>query len=105
MMLLASNQAHKLTRRDHDLIQINAKLNPEVSDIMAFADDKDYITSQKATLYDQDFHDTEKYSMTPDQYESLMQKEQEREMRDKEDKQAHENLQKLEQDIDNQRYQ
>jgi hypothetical protein len=72
MMLLASNQAHKLSRRESELIQIRSDLNPEVSDIMSFADDKDYIREQKATLYDQDFHDTEKYSMTPDQYESLM---------------------------------
>lgn len=42
--------------------------------------------------------------MTPDQYASLMQKEQDRETQEKEDKQAHENLTKLEEEIDNQHY-
>jgi len=52
MLLASSNQAHKLSRRNNDLIQIRSQLNPDVADIMSFANDKDYISSQKATLYD-----------------------------------------------------
>ena len=72
-ILIASNQAHRLQRREKDLLMINAELNPEVGDIMGFANDKEYLDSQKNTLYDQDFHDSEKFSMSPEQYESLMQ--------------------------------
>ena len=50
-------------------------------------------------------HDTDKYSMTPDQYEALMQKEQQRETQEREDKQARENLKKLEKEVDDSRYQ
>lgn len=71
---------------------------------MGFADDKAYVDAEKNVLFDQNFHDTDKYSMSPAQYESLMQKEQEKELREKEDTQAKENLKKLELEIDNQRY-
>ena len=80
-------------------------MNPEVGDIMSFADDKEYSESQKNMLFDQNFHDTDKYSMTPEQYESLMQKEKEREVQEREDRQARENVKKLEKEIDNQKYQ
>jgi hypothetical protein len=52
MLLASSNQALRLTRREHDLIQIHSQVNPEVNDIMSFADDKGYISEEKATLYD-----------------------------------------------------
>ena len=99
-MLLASNQATRLSRRSSALLQ----LNPEVSEIMSATDDKEYAESQKNILYEQNFNNTDKYSMSLDQYESLVQKEKEKEMQEKEDQAAHENLVKLEQEIDGQRY-
>lgn len=41
---------------------------------MGITDANEYVESQKATLFEQNFNNTEKYSMTPDQYESLVQK-------------------------------
>lgn len=38
-ILIASNQAHRLQRRENDLLMIKASLNPEVGDIMGFAND------------------------------------------------------------------
>ena len=103
-MLLASNQAVKLASKPKALAQIKSSVNPEVTDIMGFADDKEYIESQKNIIYDQNFNNTDKYSMSPEQFESLMQKEKEREVKEKEDKLAQQNLKKLEQEIDNQKY-
>ena len=67
MMLLASstNNAYRLSKR----LQINTKANPEVADIMSLADDKEYMNSQSATLFEQNFHDTDKYSMSATQYQ------------------------------------
>ena len=72
---------------------------------MQFADDKEYVHAEKNALYEQNMNDTDKYTMTGEQYQVLMQKEKQRELKEKEDKIARENLKKLEQEIDNQKYQ
>lgn len=48
------------------------------------------------TVCEMNMHDTTKYSMSAAQFNSLMQKEQEKEMKEHEDQLARENLKKLE---------
>ena len=50
------------------MLQLNTNANPEVADIMSVVDDKEYMNSQSATLFEQNFHDTDKYSMSATQY-------------------------------------
>lgn len=59
---------------------------------MEFADDKEYMDSQKTILEEQNMHDTSKYSMSASQYNSLMEVEHAKEVRERDDKQARENL-------------
>lgn len=82
--------------RPRQLVQLHATSNPEVGDIMEFADDKEYISSQMNMVAEVNMHDTTKYSMSAAQYNSLMQKEKEKEMKEHEDQLAKENLKKLE---------
>jgi hypothetical protein len=56
-------------------VQLKETSNPEVSDIMEYADDKEYMSSQQNMLQEVNMHDTTKYSMSAAQYNSLMQKE------------------------------
>lgn len=72
---------------------------------MGGMDSDSYVESQKNILFEQTFNNTDKYSMTPDQYETLVQKEKDQEIKEKEDKLAGENLKKLEAEIDTQKYQ
>ena len=69
---------------------------------MSLVDDKDYSESEKNVLFDQNFQDSDKYSLSPEQYEAIMQMEKEKETKEREDRIAKENLQKLEAQIDNQ---
>ena len=52
---------------------------------MEYADDKEYLSSQMNTVCEMNMHDTTKYSMSAAQFNSLMQKEQEKEMKEHED--------------------
>jgi len=66
---------NNIPRRHRNLAQIKSGLNPEVADIMGGMDSDSYVESQKNILFEQTFNNTDKYSMTPDQYETLVQKE------------------------------
>lgn len=53
----------------HSNAHIHSKLNPEVGDIMGITDANEYMESERNILFEQNFNNTEKYSMSPDQYE------------------------------------
>ena len=83
-----SAEAMKLLPRHHRSFaqtRVHAHTNPEVSDIMELADDKEYMESQRGILAEQDMKDTTKYSMSASQYNNLMQHEHEREVKEKAD--------------------
>ena len=46
---------------------------------MEYADDKEYMSSQMNMVQEVNMHDTQKYSMSAAQFNSLMQKEKEKE--------------------------
>ena len=63
-------------------MQLKGTLNPEVGDIMEYADDKEYASSQMNMIQEVNMHDTTKYSMSAAQFNTLMQKEKEKEIRE-----------------------
>ena len=77
LLLLSQAGAIKLppASGSHALAQTQTTSNPEVSDIMEYADDKEYMESQRGILAEQDMKDTTKYTMSAKEYNSLMQKE------------------------------
>ena len=104
-LLLATSasqaDAYHLPRHGHRAFaQTRSRLNPEVGDIMEFADDQEYMESQRGILAEQDMKDTTKYSMSAGEYNALMQREHEKEAKEREDTLARQNLKKLESEIE-----